>query len=59
MESFNVPNDLIAVIIFGLIVLTLVGFGLRWKREILELDKIIAEKEAAMNAPDKAATTPH
>lgn len=51
MGFFSLPGDVTALILFGLIVLTLGGFGLHWKREVLKLDKIIAEKEAALNAP--------
>lgn len=59
MGFFDLPGDVTAVILFGLIVLTLGGFGLRWKREIHQLDRIIAEKEAALNAPEQPAPTPH
>jgi len=63
MESFSLPPDLTAALIFGLIVICLSGYLFYVKRQILKLDKIIAEKEAAMNAPDqpdaKPTATPH
>lgn len=58
MGFFDLPGDLTAVILFGLIVACLGGYLFYEKRQILKLDKIIAEKEAAMNAPDRPAATP-
>lgn len=58
MGFFDLPADLTAVILFGLIVACLGGYLFYEKREILKLDRIIAEKEAALNAPDQPAAAP-
>lgn len=58
MGFFELPGDVIALILFGLIILTLAGYLFYEKRQILKLDKIIAEKEAALNAPERPAATP-
>lgn len=58
MGFFDLPGDVTALILFGLIILTLAGYLFYEKRQILRLDKIIAEKEAALNAPEQPAATP-
>lgn len=49
--------DPVIVVVLGLIAGLLGGYGLYEKHQIRKLDRIIAEKEAAMNAPDQAAPT--
>lgn len=58
MGFFDLPGDVTALILFGLIILMLAGYLFYEKRQILKLDKIIAEKEAALNAPEQPAATP-
>lgn len=44
--------------ILALIVICLGGYLLYAKRQIEKLDRIIAEKEAALNAPEQPAAMP-
>ena len=55
MGSYDLSD---AGIILGLVGIAIGIFGLYQKHQIEKLDKIIAEKEAALNAPDEAAPTP-
>ena len=50
--------DPVIGVILALIAVSLIGYLLYEKRQIQKLDRIIAEKEAAMNAPDQPASTP-
>lgn len=43
---------------WGLLTVLVVGYGLYLKFSMRRLDRIVAEKEAAMNAPDSPAPTP-
>ncbi|MBI5942382.1 MAG: hypothetical protein HY859_18390 [Caulobacterales bacterium] len=47
--------DPVIGVILALLAVAFIIYGLHEKREIEKLDKIIAEKEAAMNASDEAA----
>lgn len=51
METFDLSD---AGILIGLIGMALGVYLLYEKAQIKKLDRIIAEKEAAMNAPDQA-----
>ncbi len=54
MDQYN-PTG---AIILGLLTVVMVAYGLYEKHQIEKLDRIIDEKEAALNAPDEAAPTP-
>lgn len=51
------PVDPLAVAALVLILVCVGGYGLYERSQIRRLDRIIAEKEAAMNAPDQAPST--
>ena len=48
--------DPAAVAALGLVMLCFIGYALHLSISARKFDRIIAEKEAAMNAPDEAAT---
>ena len=50
--------DPVIGVILALIAVSLIGYLLYEKRQIQKLDRIIAEKEAAMNAPEQPSATP-
>ena len=50
--------DPVIGVILALIAVSLIGYLLYEKRQIEKLDRIIAEKEAALNAPYQPAATP-
>ncbi len=54
MDPFSLSDAGIAI---GLIGMALAAYLLYEKHQIKRLDRIIAEKEAAMNAPDQPAPT--
>jgi len=54
MDQYN-PTG---AIILGLLTVVMIAYGLYEKRQIEKLDRIIAEKEAALNAPEQPAATP-
>lgn len=54
MDHYN-PTG---AIILGLLAAVMIGYLLYEKRQIEKLDRIIAEKEAEMNAPEQPAATP-
>lgn len=51
--------DPVIAAILAFIVICLGGYLLYAKRQIRELDRIIADKEAALNAPEQPAVMPH
>lgn len=50
--------DPVIGVILALIAVSLIGYLLYEKRQIEKLDRIIAEKEAALNAAEQPASTP-
>ncbi len=53
------PNfDPMPFIAFAFFVVPLIGYLLYAKHRIEQLDRVIAEKEAVMNAPEQASATP-
>ena len=55
MGSFDLSD---AGVLIGLVGVVIGLYGLYEKHQIEKLDRIIAEKEAAMNAPEQPAATP-
>lgn len=56
MEPFDLSD---AGVLISLIGLSIGAYCLYLKYRIDGLDRIIAEKEAALNAPEQPAATPH
>lgn len=50
--------DPVIGVLLALLAVAFIVYGLYEKREIEKLDKIIAEKEAAMNAAEQPSATP-
>ena len=55
MESFDLSD---AGVVIGLVGLSIGVYCLYLKYRIDRLDRIIAEKEAVLNAPEQASATP-
>jgi hypothetical protein len=46
-------------ILIGLVGIAIGIYGLYQKHQMDKLDRLIAEKEAALNAPEQSTVTPH